>query len=63
MLRNKPNGMGGWRVSAFNAQRLLASKLMVPDTSASTQAIISRAAADSHVHEGAKRRRRLGGKP
>jgi hypothetical protein len=62
VLRNRPNGMGGWQgwtKSAFNAQRLLSGKLLQPDTSTAAQAIMNRVNADSRAHEGHKLRRRI----
>jgi hypothetical protein len=62
VLRNRRlsvNRWGGWRSSAFNAQRLLAGGLLTLDDTAAGLAIKSRAAVDSHVHEGTKRRRAI----
>jgi hypothetical protein len=62
VLRNRPNGCGGfagWRLTAFNTDRLLSGTLLTPDTSAAAQAILARANRDNHVHEGAKRLRHI----
>jgi len=51
----------GWTLTAFNTQRLLAADrpLIEPDLSTAARAILTRVNAASHVHEGAKRLRRL----
>lgn len=61
VLRNRrmPGGWAGWTKTAFNTDRLLMGNLAQPDDSAEAQAMMTRATAANHVHEGTKLRRRI----